>query len=119
MHVLDAPVAWPCSMCFYCDAISCVYVVVCPSKFRLRLGRPYRTPAKMGRWIWSNTNQCRLNVWGHPFMTSTKNPVLTPLSTCVHLGRTPLPPCGRPHAVDMKYTRSLETASTMTYRTQS
>jgi len=45
---------------------------------------------------------------------------LTPLalSTCVHMGWTPLPPCGRPHAVDMKYTPPpLEMASTMTYRT--
>src|SRR6218665_3492787 len=29
---------------------------------------------------------------------------LPPLSTCVHMGRTPYPPYGRPHAVDMKYT---------------
>src|SRR6218665_3721691 len=43
---------------------------------------------------------------GHPFMTSTKNHVFdpSPLSTCVHMGRTPSPhPCGRPHTVDMKF----------------
>src|SRR6218665_1689536 len=45
-------------------------------------------------------------VRGHPFMTSTKNHVFDPLplSTCVHMGRTHPPPCGRPHTVDMKYT---------------
>ena len=53
-------------------------------------------------------------VRGHPFMTSTKKSGfwLPP----VHMGRTP--PCGRPHADNMKYTpRSLEMVSTMTYRT--
>src|SRR6218665_467168 len=45
-------------------------------------------------------------LWGHPFVTSTKIRFLTPipLSTCVHMGRTP-PPCGRPHSIDMKYTQ--------------
>jgi len=56
---------------------------------------------------------------GHPFMTSTKNQDFDP---SVHRRpREPDPPhCGRPHAVDMKYTithHSLETASTMTFRT--
>ena len=38
---------------------------------------------------------------GHPFMTSTKKSGFWPPPP-VHMGRTP--PCGRPHAVDMKYT---------------
>ena len=56
-------------------------------------------------------------IGGHPFMMSTKNRVFDP-PLPVHMGRTPLPPCGRPHAVDMKYTPlSLNVARTMTYRT--
>jgi len=45
-------------------------------------------------------------VRGHPFMTSTKNQGFDPLplSACVHMSRNPPPPCGCPHAVDMKYT---------------
>src|SRR6218665_4072105 len=31
-----------------------------------------------------------------------------PLSTCVHMGRTLLPPCGSPHAVDVKHTALLK-----------
>src|SRR6218665_594501 len=65
--------------------------------------------------LWANLGQqekymytdLAKQVWGHPFMTSTKNPVFDPppLSTGVHMGRTPRPPpCGRPHAVDKKYT---------------
>src|SRR6218665_1456804 len=52
-------------------------------------------------------NEILILVRGHPFMTSTKNHVFDPLplSTCVHMGRTPLPLCGRPHTVDMKYTQ--------------
>src|SRR6218665_2052427 len=50
----------------------------------------------------------RFSVRGHPFMTSTKNHVFdTPLSTCVHMGRTSLPLVeggGPAHTVDMKYT---------------
>jgi len=41
-----------------------------------------------------------------------------PPPACPHVSTwagSPLPPCGRPHTVDMKYTRSLEMASTMTY----
>src|SRR6218665_3780625 len=41
---------------------------------------------------------------GHPFMMSKKITFLTP---SVHMhphGPNPPPPCGRPHAVDMKYT---------------
>ena len=47
-----------------------------------------------------------IDLGGHPFMTSTKNHVFDPLplSTCVHMGWTLPPPCGRPHTVDMKYT---------------
>ena len=44
------------------------------------------------------------DVWGHPFMTSTKNHVFDPPPP-VHMrphGRTPT--YGRPHTVDMKYT---------------
>ena len=39
-------------------------------------------------------------------MTSKKNQIFTPspLSTCVHMSQTTSPSCGRPHAVDMKYT---------------
>jgi len=42
----------------------------------------------------------------NPFMTSTKNWVFDPLPlyTSVHMSQIPLPSCGRPHAVDMKYT---------------
>src|SRR6218665_1949458 len=59
---------------------------------------------------------------GHPFMTSTKITFLTPLplSTCVHMGRTPSPlwtsTHGR-HEIHTKKSRSLEMASTVTYRT--
>ena len=48
------------------------------------------------------TNEVR----GHPFMTSTKNQAFDPLP-CPHAytwAGPPFPPCGRPHAVDMKYT---------------
>jgi len=38
---------------------------------------------------------------GHPFMTSTKNHYPRP---SVYMGRISSTPCGRPHAVDMKYT---------------
>ena len=39
---------------------------------------------------------------GHPFMTSKrKSGFLPPLSTCVQLSLTP---CGRPNAIDIKYT---------------
>jgi len=38
---------------------------------------------------------------GHTFMKSQKIG-FRPLSTCVHMGRTPALPCERPHAVDMK-----------------
>ena len=42
---------------------------------------------------------------GHPFMTSTKNHVFDTPSPCPHASTwAPLPPCGRPHTVDMKYT---------------
>src|SRR6218665_925931 len=43
---------------------------------------------------------------GHPFMTSTKKSRFLPPPP-VHMrphGPDPLPPCGRPHTVDMKYT---------------
>src|SRR6218665_428825 len=40
---------------------------------------------------------------GHPFMTSIKNHIFDPPPPCPH-GPEPLPPCGRPHTVDMKYT---------------
>src|SRR6218665_268712 len=58
------------------------------------------------------------NSRGHPFMTSTKKiRFLTPLPTCVHMGRTPSPLVD----VQTRSTRnthcSLEMASTMTYRT--
>src|SRR6218665_2595052 len=46
-----------------------------------------------------------ISVRGHPFMTSTKKLRFSPpLSTIVHMGRIPPPPCGRPHTVDVKYT---------------
>ena len=41
---------------------------------------------------------------GHPFMTSTKNQVLTPPVHMRPHGPDHLPPRGRPHAVDMKDT---------------
>src|SRR6218665_1091731 len=47
-----------------------------------------------------------LTVKGHPFMTTTRKLGFFtpfPLSTCAHMSLTP-PHCGRPKAVDMKYT---------------
>ena len=63
----------------------------------------------------------RVELRGHPFMTSTKKiRFLTPLplSTCVHMGRTPPSPLVDVHTRSTWNThRSPETASTMTYRT--
>src|SRR6218665_1390428 len=50
--------------------------------------------------------KCIRKIGGHPFMASTKNHVFGPLSPCPHASTwadLPLPPCGRPHTVDMKY----------------
>ena len=69
-----------------------------------------RTPLWKAGWIWSLV--CR-NLWiyriicirGHPFMTSTKKSGFWP--PCPHASTwagPPLPPCGRPHTVEMKYT---------------
>ena len=57
------------------------------------------------------TSSCLLLMQrGHPFMTYTKQSGFWPPSPPVHMrphGPDP-PPCGRPHAVDMKYTALLK-----------
>src|SRR6218665_1032433 len=63
---------------------------------------------RKGQRKWNGDRLLFLQVFyfrGHPFMTSTKNQVFDPLAS-VHMrphGPDP-PPCGRPRAVDMKYT---------------
>jgi len=59
-------------------------------------------------------------VRGHPFMTSTKKQVFEfltslPLSTCVHMGRTPLPLVDVQSRSTWNKHRSLEMASTMAW----
>ena len=41
---------------------------------------------------------------GHPFMTFTTKIRFSTPSPCPHASTWAGPPCGRPHAVDMKYT---------------
>src|SRR6218665_3578794 len=55
-------------------------------------------------WIMLPQSRQERGVRGHPFMMFTRKCGFDP-SSCPHASTGAWPPCGRPHAVDMKHTR--------------
>jgi len=76
-------------VCIY----ACMYACVKIKKIKSKIFYSHKTVTLMNINNISKTVICKNKARGHPFMTSTKKSGLwpLPLSTCVHVGRTPSP----------------------------